>query len=105
MRTATVSVTGVAASSWLPLDSLSDGYGDGLYLKCGAGATVSVEVTPDNIFDPTVTPIAFACNIAALTGAVANASGPLTQAVRAVRLNQTVGASTSTLVVVVRGMT
>ena len=104
MRVAAVSVTGVAASAWLPLDSYTDGYGEGLYLTVGAGCTVSVQVTADNVFDPAVTPVAFACNIAALIGAVANASGGLLQAARAVRLNQTVGASTSTLQAVTRGI-
>jgi len=104
MRVSTVSRTGVGASAWLPLDSLTSGFGDGLYLSPGAGATCSVEVTPDNVFDPAVTPVAYPCNIAALTGAVGNASGGLTQAVVAVRINQTVGATTSVLKAVVRGL-
>ena len=104
MRVSTITVTGVGQSPWLPIDHLSDGYGDGLYLKPGAGATCSVEVTPDDIQNPLVTPTAFPCNIAALTGATGNASGGLTQAAKAVRINQTVGASVSTLVVVVRGL-
>lgn len=105
MRVSLVTRTGVGTSAWLPLDALTCGYGDGLYLIPGAGATVSVEVTPDNIFDPNATIVAFPCNVAALTGAVANASGALLQAARAVRINQTVGASLSTLEVVVRGLT
>lgn len=104
MRVATVSRTGVGVSPWLPLDNYTDGFGDGLYLKTGAGATVSVELTADDVFDPTVTPIAFPCNVVALTGATTNVSGGLTQAARAVRINQTVGATTSTLQAVVRGL-
>jgi len=105
MRVASTSVTGVAASPWLPLDHLSDGYGDGLYLNVGVGCTATVQVTPDDVFDPTVTPTAYGCNIAALTGAVAGVfSGGLTQAVKAVRINQTAGANTTTLKAVVRGI-
>jgi len=106
MRVASVSVTGTADSAALPLDSLTDGYGDGLYLSVGSGCTASVQVTPDNIFDPTVTPNWYACNVAALTAATAGlSSGALLQAARAVRIHQTAGAAASTLKVVVRGTT
>lgn len=103
MRTSSVSATGVAASAWLPVDFLSVGRGLGLYLDLGAGCTASVEITPDNVLDPAVTPVAWPCNIAALTAAAADASGFLQQPCYAVRINQTVGANTTTLRVVPAG--
>lgn len=105
MRVSTVSVTGVAASAWLPIDHYTSGYGDGIYLDLGAGATASVEVTPDNVFDPAVTPKAYACGVATLTGATTDVCAMLPLAAVAVRLNQTAGATTSILKVVVRGVT
>jgi len=102
VRVASVSVTGIAVSAWLPLDQYTDAFGDGLYVKPGAGATVAVEVTPDDVFNPAVTPTAYALG-APFTGVTANIAGQLPFAVKAVRLNQTVGATTSTLQAAVRG--
>lgn len=105
MRPASVTTPGGAGvSAWLPLDHLSDGYGDGLYAKVTGAVVYSVELTPDNVFDVTVTPTAYPCNIAALTGVNANASGVLAQAAKAVRVNQSAGAGTVTLTAVVRGL-
>lgn len=103
MRIATVSVTGVAASAWLPLDQYtSAGGGDGLFFKVGAGATATLEVTADDVFNPAVTPVAFPL-AAPFTGMTTNVAGSLPFAVKAVRINQSVGGSTSTLQAVVRG--
>ena len=104
MRTSSVTRAGIGVSAALPLDPYTVGAAPGLYLKPGAGATCSVEITPDNVFDATVVPTWFPCNIAALTGATANASGALTQGARAARINQTVGGTTSTLQVVEQGI-
>jgi hypothetical protein len=104
MRTTQVSVTGVTTSAWLPLDPYGSVAIEGIFLKTGAGATVSVEVTGDNVLDSSVTPVAFACGVAALTAAVANAAAGLLFPARAIRLNQTVGATTSTVQVVARGI-
>lgn len=104
MRVAQASVTGVGVSPWLPIDHYTEGYGDGIFIKPGAGATVSVEVTADDVFNPAVVPVAFPCGVAALTGATTNQAAALPFAVKAVRLNQTVGASQSTLQAVVRGL-
>lgn len=103
MRTTQVSVTGVAASVALPLDPYTVGAPEGLFLDVGAGCTVSVEATPDNVFDPTVTPGWFALP-APLAGATADQAVALGFAVKALRLNQTVGANTTTLKVVSRGI-
>lgn len=104
MRPITTSVTGVAAGAWIPLDWSTVGRGVGVYVDPGAGATVSVEITPDNVLDPAVTPIAYPCGIAALTGAVADAAGFLELPACAVRINQSVGATTSLLKLVTAGI-
>lgn len=104
MRVITGSVTGVAASAWLPLDQYTSGFGDGVYLDLGAGCTASVEVTPDDVFDPDVTPKAYPCGVTALTGATTDVAAQLPFAARAVRLNQTVGAAQSFIKVAVKGL-
>lgn len=104
MRIASVSVTGVAASAWLPLDHYTGGFGDGLFLNLGAGCTASVEATPDDVFDPAVTPVAYPIGVAALTAATTDAAAAMPFAAKAVRVNQTVGAVATTLQVAVRGL-
>jgi hypothetical protein len=105
MRPSKTTVTGVTTSPWLPVDAYTaGGAGFGVFVEPGAGATVSVEMTPDDVFDPAVTPVAYATGVAALSGAVANAQGMVGTPVKAFRLNQTVGATLSTLKVVNRGL-
>lgn len=104
MRTASVARTGVGASAWLPLDPYSTGYAEGLYAKLTSAATYSIEVTPDNIFDPTVTPTAYPCDVAVLTAATTTQSGALLKPARAARINITSGGGTVTLSVVERGV-
>jgi len=104
MRSSSVSVTGVAASAWLPLDAGTVGTNFGLYLTPGAGATVTVQVTPDNVLDASVTPVAFAIPVATLVGATVNIAAALPLGALAVRMNQTAGATTSRLQVVTQGI-
>jgi len=104
MRPASVSVNGVGVSPWLPIDPSTDGYIDGIYIEPGAGATISVEVTCDKIMEAGTTIVAFPIGVAALTGATANAAAGLPFAATAVRLNQTVGGSTSVLTFIQRGI-
>lgn len=104
MRPASVTRVGTGASAWLPIDMYSEGYGDGLYCKVSGGPpTYSVEVTPDDVYDATITPQAYPCDIAALTAATTTQSGALLKAARAVRVNITGGSGTVVLTVVVRG--
>lgn len=105
MRPASVTQVGNGASTWLPLDHLSDGYGDGLYAQVVAGGpTYSVEVTPDDVFNPAVTPVAYPCDIVALTAATTTQSGALLKAAKAVRVNIASGGGTVKLTAVVRGL-
>lgn len=103
MKPASVSVTGVAASAWLPVDYALSGPNPGVYVKPGAGATISVQVTCDPM-DGSVTPDAFAIGTAALTGLVGNVAAALPFACTGIRMNQTVGVTTSTLTLVPSGL-
>ena len=104
MRVSTVSVTGVADSAWLPLDSGTVGPDEGIYVTCGAGCTITVQVTPDDVFDSAVTPAAFAVPVAALVALTASVCAALPLGARAVRLHQTAGAAASKLQVVTQGI-
>ena len=68
-------------------------------------ATYGVETTRDNIFDPTVTPIWTASDVAALNpGAVATQRGYQTTPCRALRFSQTAGAGGVKCKVIQQGM-
>ncbi len=100
MRPAKTSVTGVAASTAVPLDIYCPTFNVGLYAVVSGTVTYTVQATGDDVFDSTVTPTWFSVSIAAMVGATANQSGNLTQPARAVRINQTAGTGTTTLTVV-----
>jgi len=104
MRPASVTVTGVAISAWLPLDLGSVGPNAGIFLDMGAACTGTVEVTADDIFNPAVVPIAYASGVATLTGATTDVAAALNYPARAVRLNQSAGAALSRLTVVQKGI-
>lgn len=102
MRPVTITVTGVATSVIVPVDRYPTPVNIGLGLKVGAGATVSVQYTFDNIFAAGYDPNAGTSkwyDHATLVGKTADDSGNIAFGVSAVRLNQTVGATTSTLTI------
>jgi hypothetical protein len=104
MRATSVQVTGVAASAALPIDVYTIGDGATVQLEPGAGATVSVQGTVDDVFNPGVVPVWVDVPVAALIGATTNQSQVLTAPLKALRMNQTVGGSTSTMKVLQRGI-
>ena len=105
MRPTSVSVTGVAASLWMPLNHATNSFTVGVYVYPGAGATVTVQITSDDVFNPAVTPVVLETGLAALTGAIVNTVVSLGIPAMAIRLNQTVGATLSKLTVVLPGGT
>lgn len=93
MRPVVVSKNGstTGATAWVPLDFTQNILNVGIGVTISATATFGVEVTYDDIFDPTATPVAMPfADIPA--GTVANIHKALNIPVRAVRLN--VAAST-----------
>jgi hypothetical protein len=103
MRVALVSQTGVGTSVPLVPDAYTVGDGMSVQLVPGAGATCTVQGTLDDVFGSG--PIVWVdLPIAALIGATANQLQFIQHPVRALRLNQTVGASLSTLEVMQRGI-
>jgi hypothetical protein len=94
-------VSGVAASAALCPDTTNAADATGVFVKVGAGSTVTVQFTAD---DPAgASPVWFATGVAALTAITANAAALLPCPCRAVRLNQTVAGADSTLQIVNTG--
>ena len=97
MRPQQVSVTGVATSNWIPMDRFPDPTNISLHVVVGGGCTVSIEYTVGNVFDPTAVLTAFP--VTGMTAVVANTAGNIAFPIQAIRVNQTVGANTSTLTI------
>ena len=90
------------ASAWFPLDWYQTPMNVGIGVEISATATYTVEITFDDIFDSTVTPVAFP--VSGLTAATTNATGNIAFPVRAIRLN--VAANTGTVkITVLQGRT
>lgn len=98
MRLQQVKNSSVTTSTPIPLDRSANPFSVGLRVVVSAGgsSTSSVEVTLDDVFDPTVTPTWTA--LTGLSGLTATTSGNIAFGVTAVRLNTTVfGSGTVTL--------
>ncbi len=105
MRVASVSQNGAGVSEWLVLDQYVDAAPVGLFLTIGGGATVTLEVTPDNVLtDAATKAAAVAFPLAApWTAVAANLAGALPFTAFAIRINQT-GGGTSKLQAVCKGL-
>lgn len=104
MRPVTVSVTGVGVSAPIPIDQYLNPTSIGLGFVCGAGCTATVQHTFDDVFAPGFNPAtATWFDHPTMAAMVANEDGNYAFPPRAIRLNQTVGAATSTLTVVQAG--
>jgi hypothetical protein len=93
MRPKTITRTGVGASVVFPLDYTKKPFNVSLHVE-PAGNTVTVEYTPDNVLEG-ATPTWYA--VTGMSAVTANTAGNLAFPVMAVRINQTLGAGTSSL--------
>jgi hypothetical protein len=98
-----VTVTGVGTSNWLPVDYMQTpmNLSVGCVVVSGT-ATYSVEYTYDNVFDSTVSPVAFA--LSTITAATTTKDGVINQPVRAIRLNVTGGTSPVVSMTMIQGL-
>jgi len=103
MRLKKVTVTGTGTSNWLPVDTKQAPFN--LSVGCivvSGTATYSVEYTYDNVFDSTVTPVAFA--LSTITAATTSKDGAFTSPVVAIRLNVTGGTSPVVSMSMIQGL-
>ena len=103
MRPKKVTVTGIGTSAWIPIDYKQDptNIGIGCVLVSGT-TTYSVEHTFDDVFDTTVTPIAFSNS--GITAQTASKDGNYAFPIRAVRLNVTGGVSPVVAMTIIQGL-
>lgn len=95
MRPQTVSVTGIATSAVVPADYAMKPVNISLHVF-PAGNTVTVEYTVDNVLAGD-TPVWFP--VTGMSAVTVNTAGNVAFPIMAVRINQTVGAGTSTLII------
>lgn len=107
MRPITIKVTGVAASPPIPIDQYQNPTNISVEVVPGAGCTYTLQYTTDDVFaagyDPATgnwSSVSAGNLVAATTAQQAKVTDPAT----AFRLNQTVGAATSTLRLVQSGV-
>lgn len=101
MRLQQVTLAAVAVSAPIPLDRSANPFSVGLRLVVTGVNTSSVEVTEDDVFDPTVTPTWTA--LTAMSGLSATTTGNIAFNVTAVRLNMTAFTSGSAKLQVMQG--
>lgn len=102
MRPKKITVSAVTASAWLPVDYKQDpmNLSVGCVVVSGT-ATYSVEYTYDDIFDTTVTPVAF--SLSTITAQTTSKDGAINLPVRAIRLNVTAGISPVVTMTMIQG--
>ena len=99
---ATVTISALEASQWIPVNWKQNPLEIGLAVVASGVLTYSVEITHDDVFDATVTPVAFAHDTIAAKSASFN--GDQTIPVTAVRLNVTAYTSGNATLTVLQGI-
>lgn len=102
MRPTSVTLSSVANSAWIPVDYTQANFNVGLQVVVTGTAVWAVQVTSDDIFDPTVTPTAITAP-APMDAGPTSEIGNLTVPVRAVRLNVSSWTSGTVTLTVIQG--
>jgi hypothetical protein len=102
MRPQEITRTGTGTTAWIPLNYRQSPFNVGFGAVIVSGtATYSVQHTFDDVFDTTVTPVAF--DNATVVGATANANSSYQFPIRAIRLNVTAGTSPVVKLTILQG--
>ncbi len=103
MRPKRVVQTGTGTTAWIPMDFKQAPFSVSVGCVIVSGtATYTVEHTFDDVYDPTVTPVAF--SNAGITAQTTNKDGNYDKPVRAIRLNVTAGTSPVVAMTLIQGV-
>lgn len=97
MRPIVISKTSTGTTAWIPLDYKQNPFNIGLGIVVNGTITYDIEHTFNDIFDATVTPVAF--KHSSLVAQTTNKDGNYAFPIRAVRVNNTAGTGTTTLTI------
>jgi len=104
MRPTSVTLSTVTTSAWIPVNWRQNPFELAVSVTGSGTNAWKVEITNDDIFDPSVTPVAVTADAPFESGAGATAEqGKITQPCRAVRLNMTSATSGSATMTVYQG--
>jgi hypothetical protein len=101
MRPTSVTVAATGSSAWIPVDYRQAPFNLGIMVDVADAASLTwvVQMTMDNIFDTSITPIAITAPSPLDTG-TADEVGNITIPCRAIRLNATISSGSATMTVV-----
>jgi hypothetical protein len=103
MRPTSITVSSAASSAWIPVNYRQNSFLVGVGVVVPSGTlTYKVQHTYDDIFDSSVTPVAF--DHATITGKSANFEGSYTSPVRAIRLTVTAYTDGSAVMTLLQGV-
>jgi hypothetical protein len=97
MRPQVIAKTGTGTTAWIPVDYKQSPFNVGLGVVVSGTITFDIEHTFDDIFDATVTPVAF--KHSTMVSKTANTDGNYAFPVRAIRVNNTAGTGSTTLTI------
>lgn len=97
MRPQVISKTGTGTTAWIPVDYKQSPFNVSVAAVVNGTITYNVEHTFDEVFDPSVTPVAFIHST--LTAQTTNKDGNYAFPVRAIRINNTAGTGSTTLTI------
>lgn len=97
MRPQVISKTGTGTTAWIPVDYKQSPFNVSVAAVVNGTITYNVEHTFDEVFDPSVTPVAFIHSV--LTAQTTNKDGNYAFPVRAIRINNTAGTGSTTLTI------
>lgn len=97
MRPQVIKQTGVGSSVWIPVDYKQAPFSIGMGMVVSGTVTYQVEHTFDDVYDATVTPVAFIHST--MIGKTINADGNYAFPIRAIRVNVTAGTGSATLTI------
>jgi len=104
MRPQDITQTGTGITAWIPLNYRQSPFNVGFGAVIVSGtATYTVQHTFDDVFDATVTPVAFDNSVVAAQ--TTNKDGNYAFPVRAIRLNVTAGVAPVVRLTALQGMT
>lgn len=105
MTPQTISLSSATSTAWIPVDYIQNPYNISLALVFSntPNLTCKVEYTLDDVFNPLITPTAFAHT--SLNGITTNTTGSITYPVKAIRLTVTAWTSGTVTLTALQGVT
>lgn len=101
MRPTSLTVSATGNSAWIPVDYTQTTFNLGIQVTVSGGASLTwaVQTTAEDIYDPSIIPVAVT-TVAPLDTGTATEAGSITIPCRAVRLSATVTSGTATITVI-----